>query len=71
MDLPLIFSIVAPTVLFTAGAAWGAVRNALNGTRERMERVELRLEGHITESGVAQRDVVDRLARIETRIETQ
>ena len=33
MDFATISSIAIPTAVFTAGVAWGAVRQSLNGTR--------------------------------------
>jgi hypothetical protein len=44
--------------VFSAGAAWGGAKYALNGTRKRVENMEAQ---HI--------QVTDRLARIETKLD--
>ena len=46
------------TVLFTGGVAFGGVKVALNGTRERIKLVEVGYADHS-----------DRLARIETKVD--
>ena len=44
--------------LLAIGGAWGGAKVALNGNRERVQKLELRQDEH-----------VDRLARIETKID--
>lgn len=34
------------TIVGTGGAAWASVRTALNGTRERVARMEVRQDAH-------------------------
>jgi hypothetical protein len=34
MTLSEVLAVAAPTTIFAAGAAWGAVKHALNGTRQ-------------------------------------
>ena len=58
MDVPSTLMIAGPTALVALGAAWGGAKVALNGTRERVR--------HLEESD---RDVHDRLARMETKID--
>jgi hypothetical protein len=57
------------TMLVTAGAAWGGTRVALNGTRERVKEIKAKLDKHIEADESVQRETIDRLARIETKIE--
>ena len=55
-EIPVFWAI--GTVLFTGGVAFGGVKVALNGTRERIKLVEV---GYVDHS--------DRLARIETKVD--
>lgn len=57
------------TLLFSGGMAWGGAKAALNGTRERVKKVEETLTRHTDADEVLQREVIDRLARIETKLE--
>ena len=58
MDLTTIAAIVGPTSLVAMGAAYGGVKVALNGTKDRVLKLELAKDDH-----------TDRLARIETKID--
>ena len=58
MDIPTALMIAGSGALATGGVAWGSVRQALNGTRERVKRIESEHDDH-----------KDRLARIETKID--
>jgi hypothetical protein len=65
MDYITIASVVGPTALVTAGAAWGAAKQALNGTRERVTKLEdatVAQQAHNEQMG-------ERTARIETKID--
>ena len=44
--------------VLAAGAAWGGAKSAINGTRERVTKLETNQEG-----------LLDRTARIETKID--
>jgi hypothetical protein len=63
------YLIQVATLLFSGGAAWGGAKVALNGTRERVKKVEETLQRHTDADEVLQREVIDRLARIETKLE--
>ena len=54
---PLLWAL--STGVFAGGIAFGGVKVALNGTKDRVKQLEL--EAHLT---------TDRLARIETKIDT-
>lgn len=56
IEAPLFWAI--GTGLFTGGMAFGAVKVALNGTRDRVKTLEIQNVGQ-----------ADRLARIETKID--
>lgn len=55
--------------LVSGGAAWGGARAALNGTRRRVEEIRNELVKHVEADAEIQRDVLDRLIRIETKLE--
>ncbi len=56
IELPALWAI--GTVIFTGGAAFGSVKYALNGQKERLEKVEQ-----------ASSDNTQRLTRVETKID--
>ena len=58
MDLSTTALIAIPTVLVSGGAAWGAAKQALNGTRERVQKLEEKTDHH-----------ADTLARVETKVD--
>lgn len=58
MDIPTALIISGTTALVTGGVAWGSVKQALNGTRDRVKKIEADHGDH-----------ADRLARIETKID--
>ena len=58
MDIPYSAFTVIATGLFSGGAAWGAAKVALNGTRQRVKELE-----------ESDRLTIERLARIETKID--
>lgn len=55
--------------LVTAGAAWGGAKTALNGTRKRVYELHTELREHTESDSKVQREMLDRLIRIETKIE--
>lgn len=57
------------SAFFAAGAAWGAVRSALNGTRGKVDDVHKRLAAHIDDESVADKVTHERIARVETKID--
>lgn len=40
MDIPTTLLLTGTTVVATGGVAWGAVKQSLNGTRERVVKIE-------------------------------
>lgn len=62
MDAFTVLSIAGPTAFLTAGAAYGGIKVALNGTKDRVMKLEEELGTHKSET-------IDRLARIETKLD--
>ena len=57
------------TPLLAIGGAWGGAKVALNGTRERVKQMDSKLEKHMDEDEAMQREMIDRAARMETKID--
>lgn len=57
---PIVWSLI--TAIAAGGASWGASKQSLNGTRERVKKVEAEFTSHKAET-------TDRLARVETKID--
>lgn len=68
VDLGLLLSIATP--IATVASAFGGVKVALNGTRERVQNVEADLKEHKEFTAAKHVETVDRLARIETKLDT-
>lgn len=58
-------------VLLAGGSAWGGALVALNGTRKRVAEVHETLTQHVQADTDHQKDIIDRLARIETKLESK
>jgi len=56
------------TALAAAAGSYGATKASLNGTKERVERIENKLDGYIKESHDQRLNVSERLSRVETKI---
>ena len=74
--IPPEFIIPAIGAAASAGAAWGAVKVSLNGTRTRIKAIQGDLEEHREDLRVHMREEhtdymgqLDRLARVETKID--
>ena len=69
MDLgnPLLWQ--AALALSAGGAAWGAAKTALNGTKERVRKVEKALDVHIQVTTHRDTEVISRLAALEGKID--
>lgn len=65
-ELPAVVQLVI-LVVFPAGAAWGAARSALNGTRKRVERIEDKLDISLANQG----SLAERIARLEGQHERE
>ena len=53
------------TIVFSAGAAFGAVKMGLNGTKDRVEKVERAVDL----AAEARSEISERLVRVETKID--
>lgn len=53
----------------TIAAAWGGTRQALNGTRERVQSIESKLDQHITWESDKHTEVAERLKAVEVKVE--
>ena len=51
------------------GGAYGGATVALNSTRERVREVQAALKEHVSKDEAIQDTMIDRLARIETKID--
>ncbi len=60
----------AATLIGSCGAAFGGAKVALNGTRARVTEVKGDLKEHIEKDEKLQRETIDRLARIETKLDS-
>lgn len=67
MELLELLKIASP--FLAIGGAWGGAKVALNGTRERVKEVHQDLKVHIADDESVQRDMIDRAARIETKLD--
>lgn len=56
------------TAASAAIGSYGATKATLNGTKERVERIEDKLDGHITETRQHRDDTIQRLSRLETKV---
>ena len=61
--------IAAGGILASGGVAWGAVRTALNGTKKRVVEINETLNKHVEDDHRVQLEAVQRLARIETKLD--
>lgn len=53
-------------IIGTGGVAWGSVKVALNGTRDRVKKIEVLVERHVADDVAVQLQTVRSLTRIET-----
>lgn len=59
------------TGVATVAAAWGGTKVALNGTRDRVKNVEHDMVQHKSMNQKQHIETVERLTRIETKLDTQ
>lgn len=57
------------TVIAAGGAAWGAAKQALNGTRERVKRIDDQLIHHIKDDDALQRELLQRTSSVEAKVD--
>lgn len=69
MDIAQILTIAGPTAIFTGGVAWGAARQALNGTRERVKDIQAGLKQHVDSDDAVQRELLQRSAALEAKVD--
>jgi len=67
IGLSELFKLAIP--LLAIGGAWGGAKVALNGTRNRVKTLESQLEVHKVVTASQHVEAIDRLARIETKID--
>ena len=69
MEVLELLKLAAP--LLAVGGAWGGAKVALNGTRDRVRKMETDFQAHELKDQVRQIEIIDRLARIETKLESR
>lgn len=52
------------------GAAYGGVKQGLNGTRERMKSIDEKLDTHIRDDHEIQTQMVEGLTQVSTKLDT-
>jgi hypothetical protein len=57
------------TIIAAGGAAWGGVRQAMNGTRESVTEIKSDLKGHIKDANTKHTQVCERLTAVETKLD--
>ena len=67
MDWATIVAVLG--VVFTGGAAWGGASYALNGTRKRVMDLDEKFTQHVSDDNTRHVEAIDRLARIETKLD--
>ena len=55
--------------LLAIGGAWGGARATLNVTRGRVKELQAVLKEHLADDMAIQREMIDRSARMETKID--
>jgi alkylation response protein AidB-like acyl-CoA dehydrogenase len=66
---PITLAISVGTAVAAAAGSYGGVKQALNGTRERVQNLEQNAAIHEAKDQGRHEEVIDRLARIETKLE--
>ena len=67
MEYIVIAKMIGPWLL--AGAvSYGGIRAGLNGQRERLKEVSVRMDTHITAYNTDSRDIAAALSRLETKV---
>lgn len=69
MEFTLLQVVAIASPLVAGAAAWGGTVKALNGTRERVRNVEANSAAHERLDQGRHLEVVERLTRIETKLE--
>jgi hypothetical protein len=68
VTLSAVMKFVVPGAL-AVGGAWGGAKAALNGTRNRVKHLETEFANHKQTTDLKHTDTIDRLARIETKLD--
>lgn len=66
---PITLGVSALTLIFSAGAAWGGAKSALNGTRTRVSDLHRELERHTEKDDKVQKELLQRTSSIEAKID--
>ena len=53
----------------TVASAWGGVKVALNGTKQKVQDIHDELKHHIHDEDKQQKEIIERLTRVETKLE--
>lgn len=69
MNIDPSFALAVFTVVGSIAGALGGARSALNGTRERVKKIEKDLADHTEADHHVQLEAVQRLTRIETKLD--
>lgn len=64
---PTVIQFLLPVA--AAAAAWGGSRQALNGTRERVKRIDEKMDSHIKQTADNFSSVTERMAVVETKVD--
>lgn len=67
--IPFEVVIAVVTLVGSAAVTFGAVRAALNGTRETVKAISTTLDGHVAADHAAQLKAIEVSTRIETKLE--
>lgn len=69
-DIDPSVAIAVLTVVGSGGIAFGSTRMALNGTKAKVAEIQTTLTTHVAQDHATQIETVQRLTRIETKIDT-
>jgi hypothetical protein len=69
MDITIFEFVKLGVPLLAIGGAYGGAKVAINGTRERSKETRDLLSEHIKEDESLQREMIDRAARMETKLD--
>ena len=67
MESGLVYAAIA--AFFSAGAAWGAVKTGLNGTKGKVESLTVLVNDHIKDETKSDQVTHERIARVEAKVD--
>jgi len=68
LDINVVIAVVG--IAGSGGIAWGGTRVALNGTKAKVAEIAASLAEHVEVDRLAQLEAVQRLTRIETKLDS-